>query len=113
MAKPVILAVDDDPQVLRAVERDLKRNYAREYRVLRADSGASALDALDRLKVRGDPVAKRSWARLLPPETLGPARGAPLPHPGRPARRVALRLQPAVRGYQGRRRPLVARLAQT
>src|SRR5215217_6631402 len=57
MAKPVILAVDDDPQVLRAVERDLKRNYAREYRVLRADSGASALDALDRLKVRGDPVA--------------------------------------------------------
>jgi thioredoxin reductase (NADPH) len=57
MAKPVILAVDDDPQVLRAVERDLKRKYAREYRVLRADSGASALDALDRLKVRGDPVA--------------------------------------------------------
>ena len=57
MAKPVIMAVDDDPQVLRAVERDLKRKYAREYRVLRADSGASALDALDRLKVRGDPVA--------------------------------------------------------
>ncbi|HJQ30505.1 MAG TPA: response regulator, partial [Rubrobacter sp.] len=57
MAKPVILAVDDDPQVLRAVERDLKRKYAREYRVLRADSGASALDALDRLKLRGDPVA--------------------------------------------------------
>jgi thioredoxin reductase (NADPH) len=57
MAKPVILAVDDDPQVLRAVERDLKRKYAREYRVLRADSGASALDALDKLKLRGDPVA--------------------------------------------------------
>jgi thioredoxin reductase (NADPH) len=57
MAKPVILAVDDDPQVLRAVERDLRRKYAREYRVLRADSGESALDALDRLKLRGDPVA--------------------------------------------------------
>jgi hypothetical protein len=39
MAKPVILAVNDDPQVLRAIERDLRRNYAREYRVLRADSG--------------------------------------------------------------------------
>jgi thioredoxin reductase (NADPH) len=57
MAKPVILAVDDDPQVLRAVERDLRRKYAREYRVLRADSGESALDALGKLKLRGDPVA--------------------------------------------------------
>ena len=57
MIKPVILAVDDDPQVLRAVERDLRRKYAREYRVLRADSGESALDALDKLKLRGDPVA--------------------------------------------------------
>ena len=57
MAKPVILAVDDDPQVLRAVERDLRRRYAREYRVLRADSGESALDTLGKLKLRGDPVA--------------------------------------------------------
>ncbi len=57
MAKPVILAVDDDPQVLRAIERDLRRNYAREYRVLRADSGPSALDTLEKLKERGDPVA--------------------------------------------------------
>ncbi len=57
MAKPVILAVDDDPQVLRAVERDLRRKYAREYRVLRAGSGEAALDALDKLKLRGDPVA--------------------------------------------------------
>ena len=57
MAKPVILAVDDDPQVLRAVERDLRRKYAREYRVLRADSGEAALGALDTLKLRGDPVA--------------------------------------------------------
>jgi thioredoxin reductase (NADPH) len=57
MVKPAILAVDDDPQVLRAVERDLRRRYAREYRVLRADSGESALGALDKLKLRGDPVA--------------------------------------------------------
>jgi thioredoxin reductase (NADPH) len=55
--KPVILAVDDDPQVLRAVERDLRRRYARDYRVLRADSAASALDTLGKLKLRGDPVA--------------------------------------------------------
>ena len=57
MVKPVILAVDDDPQVLRAVERDLRRRYAKEYRVLRADSGESALDTLGKLKLRGDPVA--------------------------------------------------------
>ena len=49
--------MDDDPQVLRAVERDLRRKYAREYRVLRADSGESALDTLGKLKLRGDPVA--------------------------------------------------------
>jgi len=44
MLKPVVLAVDDDPQVLRAVERDLLARYAREYRVVRADSGESALN---------------------------------------------------------------------
>ncbi len=44
MVKPVILAVDDDPQVLRVVERDLRPRCAREYRVLRADSGESALN---------------------------------------------------------------------
>jgi thioredoxin reductase (NADPH) len=55
--KPVIFAVDDDPQVLRAVERDLRHRYAREYRVLRAEGGESALDTLGKLKLRGDPVA--------------------------------------------------------
>jgi thioredoxin reductase (NADPH) len=57
LAKPVVFAVDDDREVLRAVERDLRRRYAREYRVLSADSGGAALDALDRLKLRGDAVA--------------------------------------------------------
>ena len=51
------MTVDDDPQVLRAVERDLRRRYAREYRVLRAESGGSALETLKKLKLRGDPVA--------------------------------------------------------
>jgi thioredoxin reductase (NADPH) len=57
MAKPVLLTVDDDPEVLRAVERDLRRRYAERYRVLRADSGATALEALRGLKRRGDSVA--------------------------------------------------------
>ncbi len=55
--KPVIFTIDDDPQVLRAVERDLRKKYGREYRVLRADSGRSALDTLKQLKQRNFPVA--------------------------------------------------------
>jgi thioredoxin reductase (NADPH) len=57
MAKPVIWTVDDDPDVLRAVERDLRRRYGDRYRVISADSGASALDATKRLKLRNEPVA--------------------------------------------------------
>jgi thioredoxin reductase (NADPH) len=56
MAKPILLTVDDDPEVLRAVERDLRRRYGERYRVLRADSGASALEALKGLKRRNDSV---------------------------------------------------------
>ena len=55
--RPVLMCVDDDADVLRAVERDLRRRYASEYRVLRADSGDSALDALQELKRRAAPVA--------------------------------------------------------
>jgi thioredoxin reductase (NADPH) len=57
MAKPVLFAVDDDPEVLRAVEQDLRRKYGEKYRILRATSGASALEALQQLKQRGDAVA--------------------------------------------------------
>jgi len=57
MDKPVILTVDDDPQVLRAVERDLRGRFGPEYRVVAADSGAAALDAARRLKLRGTPIA--------------------------------------------------------
>ena len=63
MVKPVILAVDDDPQVVPAVARNLRRRYARDYRVLRADSGESALDTPSKLKLRGDPVALSWWTR--------------------------------------------------
>jgi thioredoxin reductase (NADPH) len=57
MSKPVLLTVDDDAEVLRAVERDLRREYGNRFRVLRANSGESALDALRQLKLRNDPVA--------------------------------------------------------
>src|SRR5580692_11797860 len=57
MPKPVLLTVDDDPDVLRAVERDLRREYAENYRILRADSGPGALDLLRRLEQRNDQVA--------------------------------------------------------
>jgi thioredoxin reductase (NADPH) len=57
MPKPVIWTVDDDPDVLRAVERDLRRQYGDRYRVISADSGTSALEATKQLKLRNEPVA--------------------------------------------------------
>ncbi|WP_116450587.1 FAD-dependent oxidoreductase [Blastococcus litoris] len=57
MGKPVILSVDDDPGVSRAVARDLRRRYGEDHRVLRASSAAEGLEALRELKLRGDPVA--------------------------------------------------------
>src|SRR6266705_3455938 len=57
MAKPVIWTVDDDPEVLRAVERDLRRPYGDRYKVISADSGDSALEATKQLKRRNEPVA--------------------------------------------------------
>ncbi|MEU8900772.1 FAD-dependent oxidoreductase [Nocardia sp. NPDC048505] len=56
-SKPAILSVDDDPGVSRAVVRDLRRRYGADYRILRAESGADALDALREMKLRGQPVA--------------------------------------------------------
>ncbi len=55
--KPVLLTVDDDPAVSRSVARDLRRRYGDTYRVVRADSGPLALDALRELRLRGDQVA--------------------------------------------------------
>jgi thioredoxin reductase (NADPH) len=54
---PILLTVDDDPAVSRSVARDLRRRYGQDYRVIRADSGADALDALREIKLRGDAVA--------------------------------------------------------
>lgn len=55
--KPVILTVDDDPEVLRAVERDIRKEFGKDYRIIRASSGAEALAALQQLKLRSDNVA--------------------------------------------------------
>ncbi|HLF37895.1 MAG TPA: FAD-dependent oxidoreductase, partial [Anaerolineales bacterium] len=57
MAKPVILTVDDDPQVLNSVERDLRQHFRGEYRIVKADSGSQALQAVQELKRRNDPLA--------------------------------------------------------
>lgn len=57
MAKPVILSVDDDPQVLSAVSRDLRGRYGKGYRVVRASSGEAALETVRELKSRNDTVA--------------------------------------------------------
>ncbi len=57
MGLPILLTVDDDPSVSRAVARDLRRKYGQEFRIVRADSGADALEALREIKLRGDTVA--------------------------------------------------------
>jgi len=57
MAKPILLSVDDDSDVLRAIERDLRSKYGADYRVIGSDSPEGALDLLKQLKVRNDSVA--------------------------------------------------------
>lgn len=57
MTKPVLLTIDDDAEVLRAIERDLRRKYASDYRVLRAESGTAAMEIVRELKLRNNTVA--------------------------------------------------------
>jgi thioredoxin reductase (NADPH) len=57
MARPILLAVDDDVSVLEAVVQDLRRQYGATYRVMRAASGQAGLDTLNQLKTRQEPVA--------------------------------------------------------
>jgi thioredoxin reductase (NADPH) len=57
MAKPILLCVDDDTDVLRAIERDLRSHYGAQYRVLASDSPVAALDLLKQLQIRNDTVA--------------------------------------------------------
>jgi len=77
-AKPVIFTLDDDPEVLQAIQRDLRREFGRDYRIMRADTGAEALDALNQMKVRNDEVALFLVDQRMPEmsgvEFLGKAR---------------------------------------
>jgi thioredoxin reductase (NADPH) len=57
MGKPVILTVDDEPEVLNSIERDLRQHYSDTYRVMKASSGEQALDTVRQLKQRGTAVA--------------------------------------------------------
>jgi thioredoxin reductase (NADPH) len=57
MAKPILLTVDDDADVLRAIERDLRSQYGAEYRIISSDSPEKALEVLKQLKVRNSSVA--------------------------------------------------------
>jgi thioredoxin reductase (NADPH) len=57
MPKPIILTVDDEPQVLNAIERDLRQHYRSEYRIMKANSGAEALEAVRQLKARNASMA--------------------------------------------------------
>src|SRR6516164_5017679 len=56
MPPPILLTVDDDPEVSRSLARDLRQHYGEDYRIRRAESGSAALDALKELKVRDEQV---------------------------------------------------------
>jgi thioredoxin reductase (NADPH) len=57
MARPIIMTVDDEPQVLNAIERDLRQQYGADYRILKAASGQEAFSVVQRLKQRNDIIA--------------------------------------------------------
>ncbi len=57
MSKPILLTVDDDPEVLNAIERDLRQHFRTDYRVVKASSGAQALETIGELKQRGSELA--------------------------------------------------------
>ena len=56
VTRPVLMTVDDDPGVSRSVARDLRRRYGQDYRIVRAESGSEALEALRELMLRGEQV---------------------------------------------------------
>jgi thioredoxin reductase (NADPH) len=66
VTKPAIVTVDDDPEVSAALSRDLRSRYGADYRIVRATSGAQALEALARLTVRGHPVALIATDQRMP-----------------------------------------------
>jgi thioredoxin reductase (NADPH) len=69
MSKPVILTVDDDPQVSAAITRDLRSRYGAEYRLVRTTSGVEALTALTKLALRNQPIALIAADQRMPEMT--------------------------------------------
>ena len=57
MKKPIIFSIDDDPQVIRAIARDLRTQYKREFRILSTTSTDEGIDSLKELKKKGEEVA--------------------------------------------------------
>ena len=57
MTKPIIMTVDDEPQVLNAIERDLRNHYHSSYRIIKVNSGTEALETTRELKRRNAPLA--------------------------------------------------------
>jgi CheY-like chemotaxis protein len=57
MNKPIIMTIDDEPHVLNAVARDLQAHYKNDYRIVKASSGAEALEAVQEFKRRDAPLA--------------------------------------------------------
>ncbi|KRB45772.1 FAD-dependent oxidoreductase [Terrabacter sp. Root181] len=66
MARPAIITVDDDAPVSAAIARDLRARYGAEHRILRASSGAEALDLVARLVLRGQPLALVASDQRMP-----------------------------------------------
>jgi thioredoxin reductase (NADPH) len=69
MSKPVILTVDDDPQVVAAIARDLRERYGENYLIIAAQSGAAALKVLGELVLRDQPVALIAADQRMPQMT--------------------------------------------
>ena len=69
MAKPTILAVDDDPEVAAAITRDLRSRYGADCRVVRTTSGPEALAVLAKLALRDQPVALMAADQRMPQMT--------------------------------------------
>ena len=69
MAKPVIIAIDDDSEVLNVITRDLRRQYNQSYRILASSSGTQMLETLPQLKQRNDSVAMLLVDQRMPKMT--------------------------------------------
>src|SRR5260370_2109099 len=97
MRAPILLTVDDDPDVSRSLARDLRQQYGEDYRIRRAESGPAALDALKELKLRDERVgllvADQRMPEMTgvespppaPPFYPPPPRLLPTPYPATPA----------------------------